>query len=455
MSEKNKPQNKSTDSVPEAEKNIETVDTATSDKDAAEPIDKEKDTDKQDTSTADSSATAEESHTPIPVAAKKQSNTLGLIALLIAGGTLAGGYYLWQQNIHAHTTLLERLNVAEQNVVAAQNIAQAAQASLSNSQSNTDALTNSVSTLQSQSEELANQITQLGGDIKRSAENIDQVWPLKEGQQTLKAKLSALNDEVNALKIAPDISRTDWLLAESRHLINIANHQSQLNNNKAAAVVALETANQRLGQIDNPSIGAVRQVISDTIIALRNTAQPDVASIAQAIANLERDVNKLQEIAPGSHPDQTSTQAPAPVDIDVSDTESFFSKVWHDIQSLVVIRRASSEDAPVLLPPGQRFFLQQNLRLKLEAARIALLSGDTATFHSSLKTSRNWLNTYFDMSNTTAANMLTTLSPWESIELRPTLPNSDNALRALAQWQQRNGHLSYSAPATSAAEVTP
>ncbi len=449
MSEKNKQQKNSTNPAQKADKNTETINTSPAKTSETEPT--KTNADKQDSKPQANTAATKKPEAAAPVIVKKQRSTLGFIALIIAGGTLASGYQLWQQNLQAQTALLERVYVAEQNTEAAQMAAQAAQDSINSKQSSTDTLQSSITALQAQYDELASNLTKLSGDIKRSTENIDQIWPLKEGQQVLKAKVSTLKDEVNALKIAPDISRTDWLLAETKHLMNIANHQSQLGNNKDAAIAALETANQRLGQIANPTIGAVRQVVSDTIIALRNTDQPDIAAIAQSLSSLEMSVSKLQEIAPGTRTANTSSEATA--DIEVTSIGSFFDKLWSDTQALVTIRRASSEDAPILLPPGQRFFLQQNLRLKLEAARIALLNGDTATFHGSLKTTRDWLNTYFDTSNTAAANMLTTLSPWENIELNPTLPSSDNALRALEQWQQRNS--TYIAPATSAAEVNP
>jgi uncharacterized protein HemX len=58
-----------------------------------------------------------------------------------------------------------------------------------------------------------------------------------------------------------------------------------------------------------------------------------------------------------------------------------------------------------LLAPGQAYFLRENLKLRLLAARVALLARDEASFREDLRATQAWVAKYFDTKakSTTAA----------------------------------------------------
>ena len=111
-------------------------------------------------------------------------------------------------------------------------------------------------------------------------------------------------------------------------------------------------------------------------------------------------------------------------------------RAWTAIKSLVVVTRDSDSGKSPLLTPDQRALLRQNLRLKLETARIALLNRDTQVFQNSLQTTRNWVTTYFPES-TSRQNMLDSLARLEGTELSPALPEISASLQALRNWSTR------------------
>ncbi len=232
------------------------------------------------------------------------------------------------------------------------------------------------------------------------------------------------------------------------YLISIANHQAQLNNNAAAASAALEAADQRLSEANDPSLFTVRKSITDNIIALRRVAKLDVTSIALTLSRLEQEVSTLVLARSGSEEKSTEERATADSSL-VDDLDGFASKVWSDVKGLVVVRRGTGGHKP-LLPPGQIFFLQQNLRLKLEAARIALLQRDSQLFQESLSMARQWINTYFDTEATSAANLLSSMAPYEGLELNPTLPDILNSLQQLDAWSSKQSSSSSQATTTEA-----
>ena len=77
---------------------------------------------------------------------------------------------------------------------------------------------------------------------------------------------------------------------------------------------------------------------------------------------------------------------------------AWLSEVWHELRQLVRIERVDTQGIgdPGLLAPREVFFLRENLRLRLLAARLALLARDGRSFQSDLRQADAWLAQYFD-----------------------------------------------------------
>ena len=158
----------------------------------------------------------------------------------------------------------------------------------------------------------------------------------------------------------------------------------------------------------------------------------DVTGIALTLSKLEKDVAQLplkNEIP------QAETEPAVEPETEAAGIQDFASKIWGDIKGLVTVRRSFDSGSPALLPPGQKFFLEQNLRLKLQTARLALLNRDSQVFQDSIKTSTAWLDEYFDGSAAATANLKSSLAPYSSLELNPALPDISKTLGLLEEWQ--------------------
>lgn len=327
------------------------------------------------------------------------SIVIAIIALLITAGATVAGYSGWQQLKQQQTALEVRLAAEEQALTGLQ----------SSSQSERD-----------------------------SAHSLQQrLATLEEGIDGMKQHDTRLDETLAEINKRLEERRgNEWLVAEARHLINIANQQAQLNHNPKAALAALEAADQRLRDADEPALLKARQALTDDIAALRTVATVDIPGIALLLSQLEQQVAGLplasQEEEQIAAPTETSATA------EVSGLERFFLKVWSDIKGLVVIRHASGPQGSAVATPDQRLYLQQNLRLKLEIARLALLQRDTQTFRDTLATVRQWLEGYYDTKASATAAMLTSLAPFATLELQPELPDISNALRALDNWQEQH-----------------
>ena len=77
--------------------------------------------------------------------------------------------------------------------------------------------------------------------------------------------------------------------------------------------------------------------------------------------------------------------------------------------------------------------MYQNLRLKLETARFALLSGKQSIYDSSLQTSIDWLQRYFVGEQRDA--LLASLKTMQAEQIDVTLPDISGSLRWLQDFE--------------------
>lgn len=318
---------------------------------------------------------------------------IAIIALILVIVAAAAGYFVWQQLNQQQSALEQRLTAEEQ------------------------AISGFKSSSQSDAQTLQQQMSSLSEAVNTATQH----------DTLLDERLSEINTRLEE-------RRSDtWLIIEARYLINIASYQTQLNHNTKTALSALESADQRLRDIDDPSLLKARQAVTDDIAVLRAIAPVDIPGIALLLSKLEQQVATLPL---ADQEEQPATPADAVSSAEVSGVESFFHKVWSDIKGLVVIRHQSGPAGDALSTPDQRIYLQQNLRLKLETARLALLQRDTQTFQATITTTQAWLERYYDTGASSTSAMLTSLTPLATIELQPELPDLSNALRLIDSWQE-------------------
>jgi uncharacterized protein HemX len=229
-------------------------------------------------------------------------------------------------------------------------------------------------------------------------------------------------------------SRDDWLLAEVEQTLAIAAQQLQLAGNVRAALVALQNADARLARSDRPQFLPLRRVIARDVERLKNAPSLDVAGMTLRIDQVIAAVDSLPLLVDGrtqSAPPSAAGSAPAAA------TESAWRRAWHgvweELKGLVRVQRLDAAD-PALIAPENRFYLRENLKLRLLHARIALLQRDEAAFRGDIKAAQSWLNRWFDVRQKPVATAAQTLAQLAAtavnVEL-PTIADSLNAVRTL------------------------
>lgn len=343
-----------------------------------EKHDKDSQDDKGATKAAVAGTTAEpetEQDTP-----HRGGRGLAVLALLLALGAYGGGYWLWTQlqlQRDDNTRLQQQLSDKLHNVDSVEKM-------------------------------LADQLDQANNTITT----------LRNDQQGLTKALADVNQRLGR-------NREAWVLAEAEYLLEMGNRRLQLEQDVNGAIAALGAADQRLASLGDPLLMPVRAKISDELQALRAVPKVDVDGISLTLTSLAKAVDTLP-IAGAPHP--VATSAPSP---QVSHGwRAFVASLWTDLRSLVVVHHHEAGKLP-LLTPDQRELLRQNLRLKLQSARLALLQGDSQVYRSALQEADAWLTQYFDGEAAPTKAAHATLARLAATDIAPTLPTIGASLRLL------------------------
>ena len=89
------------------------------------------------------------------------------------------------------------------------------------------------------------------------------------------------------------------------------------------------------------------------------------------------DVDDLPLLTP--EPETATQRSNCPIRPPVDNWKELPAAMWEDMKKLFIIRDHQGHIKP-LLSPEQHFFLTQNLKLQLEQARLALLTGETDVY---------------------------------------------------------------------------
>lgn len=247
--------------------------------------------------------------------------------------------------------------------------------------------------------------------------------------EAVPGRLSSIESSLSALQGISSGLRDTWLLSEAEYYLQIANAQLQLARNPALARIALELADERLVSLGNPALTDVRRAIADERRELQAIETTDVegaaltlASIADAIGTLPLEANVVQ---PDLDDDGVADN--------LSGTDRALATVKNALSSAISVRR-TDEPAKTLLPPDAAWFLQNNLMLQLQTARLALLRGERTIFEQSLDDAAEWINEYYDTDSRTVRSTLSNIASLRDTRFSASLPDISRSLALLRQY---------------------
>jgi uroporphyrin-3 C-methyltransferase len=339
---------------------------------------------------------------------KCRGRSFALVFLILIGGLMAGGVYLWKELQQTRSDLAELGNNRQ-----AQEQAQAG-------------------------------LTSRNTAVMAAME--DAIKQLGQKQSEQSQALASLYRDMQG-------DNEDWAIAEVDYLLIIAMHRLLLEEDVISALAAMEAADLRLKNLGDPGLLPVRQQLVSDMNQLRAVNNADIAGMAIYLAEL---VELAADLPLNS---EVITKATHSSDEDQIDeglaAEPFWKKIprllWQEIKSLVVIKR-TGEAKQALLLPDEEYFLTQNLRLELESARLSVLRADTGNLRASIVLIQAWLSQYFDTNNSAVINVMDTLDQMQQIELKPALPDISSSVETLRAYLREDAN-SETSEAVSVEEI--
>ena len=220
-----------------------------------------------------------------------------------------------------------------------------------------------------------------------------------------------------------------WLRAEAQYLLRLANQRVIMARDPESALALLGSADSILRRLDDASLHEVRAAVAAEQAALRAVPKVDVEGIYLRLSALVEQADRLVIFQMPDQEAQVVDEGREEDDWQVR-LERGYEQAARKLSDYIVIRR---RDVPMhaLMDPQWEGLVRQNLRMLLEQAQVALLSGNQTLYVESLQRSQHWVEQFFDTDETAARAMSREIAQLESQTVQVILPDLTRSLRAL------------------------
>lgn len=261
-------------------------------------------------------------------------------------------------------------------------------------------------------------VTEIGSDVKvlaermnqlqRSQQSVEQSAVSKEQLQTgllqasnqtdlalrdIKQQQQGLTDTLSKLAANAERGADTLALTEVSQLLKLANNSAVFSGNRDGAINALKLADSQLKQLADPRYAVVRRAINEEISALDALVTVDVTSLTAKLSAAAKQVPLLP----------LENEPPVAGQVLVAEPEqteditfvSEMKQLWVMALNTVKIKRIDEPPKP-LLAPEQRYFLDQNIQLKLNTAELAVMQNKPEVYRRNVEAALSWLLEYYD-----------------------------------------------------------
>ncbi len=246
----------------------------------------------------------------------------------------------------------------------------------------------------------------------------------------LEARVADTQEQRVALEeMYRELSRSadDRLLSEVEQMLVIASQQLQLAGNVRGALAALQVADQRLARAEKLAATPLRRAITQDMERLKAVPQLDTVGVAVKLDQLIAQTDSLPMLIAETPAAARATRLRPAEEHAVSRAAR---DLWDEMKGLVRIRELETPE-PALLTPAQSYFLRENLKLRLLAARVSLLARDEGTFREDLRTSQGWITKYFDTRARQTTAALASLKQISGTPVQIGVPDINASLAAV------------------------
>ena len=221
--------------------------------------------------------------------------------------------------------------------------------------------------------------------------------------------------------------RESWLLAEAEYLLRLANQRLLMTGDTQAAAALLASADAVIKQMEDPALLSVRAALATDIAAVRAVPQLDIEGLYVRLGAL---INQADSLAIFELPELDAPPPPEPADDWQSRLALGYEAALAKLSDYIIIRR---RDVPMqaLMDPQWEGMVRQNLRMLLEQAQVALLSGNQFLFTESLGRAQEWVAQFFESDEAAARALSNDIARMRQETVQVDLPDVSGSLREL------------------------
>jgi uroporphyrin-III C-methyltransferase len=240
-------------------------------------------------------------------------------------------------------------------------------------------------------------------------------------------------------------SRGDGQLQDVENSIAAAIAQLQWSGSIRGALLALQDADNRLERMNQPPLIGVRRQIAKDMERLRLIQVADPINLT---AKLDLVIESVPNLALLS---DAGNNAPPPEKSAGNPNQPFLEKMsqasvngWTSLKTeflhLFRVQRVDSADA-ILLAPEQAYFVRENLKLRLQTARLGVLARQEKMVRADIAAASEILKRFFDQKQRTVINGLAELEQVGAAPIAVELPTLAEVLAQVRALRSKEGKL--------------
>lgn len=227
-----------------------------------------------------------------------------------------------------------------------------------------------------------------------------------------------LSESIGKIQRQLGKTRGDWLIADAEYLLSVADERLHLTGDVHTSLEALEAADQRLRESGDTGVIPVREKIAEEISLIKTVTVPDIVGTYVKIQSQQEQVEKLTLLLPFAGKvlsDKTSEKA------NTSEQGGLLD---------VIGVRHSEQAIEAILKPEEASFIREQLRVKLEMVKIALVQHNEKLYLSALDDAKNWLKKHF-INNAASQHFAEELDKFSAIKIHSQFPDISLSLKLL------------------------
>jgi len=351
------------------------------------------------------------SKTSVPANAPRKSRSglwFGIIVLLIIISVAGAGFYLFQQLRSQQDNLGGEVNKGDMHLIE---------------------LSKQISGYQMQLAAMQSQLATVESDVAGKDAHFTKT--LADFSRLHNEKLDSTRNELSSaiLQVQRQLGKTrsDWLIADAEYLLSVANQRLHLVGDVNTTYEALEAADQRLRESGDAGVFKIREQIAKDIAAIRRVEVVDTVGIYASIQSLQTQVDSLVLFLP--YTGKALTEPKAAQEPTDKEAHNLLDSAMGELEGIVTIRH-TEHPIKEILTPEQAQFIREQLRVKLEMVKIALVQQHQRLYQSSLTDAKKWVELNFARDAQTN-NFIAELDKFNAIKIRSEFPDISLSLKML------------------------